>query len=68
MTPKTVRSWAVRYAMEGTTGLVDRFRDGKPRVHDGGIRGRLLALSKTSPPQELGLSHWSSRELARYFT
>ena len=68
VTPKTVRFWTVRYAMEGTTGLVDRFRDGKPRVHDGGIRGRLLALSKTSPPQELGLSHWSSRELARYFT
>jgi transposase len=68
VTPKTVRFWTVRYAMEGRSGLADRFRVGKPRLHDGDIRARLLALSRTSPPPELSLSHWSSRELARYFT
>ena len=68
VTPKTVRFWTVRFAMEGAAGLMDRTRDGKPPIHDGGIRARLLALSRTSPPEESGLSHWSSRELARYFT
>ena len=32
------------------------------------IRARVLALSRESPPVETGLSHWSSRELARYVT
>ena len=32
------------------------------------IRARILALSKTSPPAESGLSHWSSREMAAFIT
>ena len=28
------------------------------------VRGRVLASSRTSPPAETGLSHWSSRESA----
>ena len=30
------------------------------------IRARILALTRTSPPAETGLSHWSSREMADY--
>jgi hypothetical protein len=31
-----------------------------------GIRGRILALTRQSPPAETGLSHWSSREMAAF--
>ena len=30
------------------------------------IRARILALTRTSPPAETGLSHWSSREMAAF--
>ena len=30
------------------------------------IRARILALTRTSPPSETGLSHWSSREMSDY--
>ena len=32
------------------------------------IRARILALTRTTPPSETGLSHWSSREMAAYIT
>jgi len=30
------------------------------------VRARILALSRQSPPPELGVTHWSSRLLASY--
>jgi hypothetical protein len=30
------------------------------------IRARILAVSRTGPPVETGLSHWSSREMAAF--
>ncbi|WP_322755177.1 helix-turn-helix domain-containing protein [Frankia sp. Cas3] len=30
------------------------------------VRARILALTRCSPPVESGLSHWSSREMAKY--
>ena len=30
------------------------------------MRGRILALTRMSPPAGTGLSHWSSREMAAY--
>src|SRR6185295_6806537 len=32
------------------------------------IRARILAATKSSPPVESGLSHWSSREMARFIS
>lgn len=68
VTPRTASSWRSRYAAGGVAGLSDLVRRPRRPIHDGRVRARLLALTRMSPPAELGLSHWSSRELARYFT
>jgi transposase len=57
----TVISWKRRYAAEGAGGLEDRPRPGKPRTADD--VGVVLATLET-PPQRLGVTHWSSRLLA----
>jgi hypothetical protein len=60
----TVDLWLSRFAAGGVSGLLDR-RRGVPREQmPAAIRGRVLALTRTSPPAVTGLSHWSSRELA----
>ena len=41
-------------AKRNVTGLIKALRD------------KRLALSRSSPPRELGVTHWSSRLLARY--
>jgi hypothetical protein len=58
--------WLARYAELGVAGLLDRPRAAGHEQVPARIRSRLLALSRQSPPLETGLSHWSSRELARY--
>jgi transposase len=63
---KTARLWPARYAESGIDGLHGMPHPGKRRVHDERIRSRILALSRTSPPEHTGLSHWSSREMAKY--
>ena len=62
----TVDLWLGRYAREGVAGLLDRPRGAGRKQMPARIRSRVLALSRQSPPVETGLSHWSSRELARY--
>jgi|GEM_PF-1604491 len=62
----TVDLWLARYAELGVAGLLDRSRGAGHEQVPPRIRSRLLALSRQSPPVETGLSHWSSRELARY--
>ncbi len=64
----TVYLWLSRYESDGIDGLVDRKR-GAPREQvPARIRGRVLALTRTTPPAETGLTHWSSREMAKYIT
>ena len=62
----TVDLWLGRYAAEGVMGLLDRSHAAPREQVPARIRARVLALTRTSPPAEMGLSHWSSREMARY--
>jgi len=62
----TVDKWLKRYQQFGLAGLVDRNSPGGPRQIPDGIRGKVLALTRTTPPSVLGISHWSSAEMARY--
>jgi transposase len=64
----TVDQWLGRYNTEGVAGLLDRSHAAPRKQVPAVIRARILALSRTSPPPETGLSHWSSREMAAYVT
>lgn len=65
---RTSAKWRSRYADEGIAGLINKPRPLRAPAHGGGVRARILALTRSTPPEELGISHWSSREMARYFT
>ena len=66
VTRPTVDLWLSRYGAEGVEGFFDRPR-GAPREQvPANVRGRILALTRSSPPVETGLSHWSSREMAKF--
>ena len=58
----TVISWRRRYEQSGVDGLGDAPRPGKPRTVD---RAQVLAATLEPPPKSLGVTHWSSRLLAR---
>jgi len=62
-TPVQVSRIRHRFAREGLAGLHDRSRSGRPRVYGPKTRAKVVALTLKSPPE--GLSHWSTRELAR---
>ena len=62
----TVDRWVDRYATQGLAGLEGGKRGGGREQVPARVRARILALTRTSPPSETGLSHWSSREMARY--
>ena len=62
----TVYKWLERYAAGGLAALESGKSTGRPREVSGGVRSRILALTKQSPPESTGLSHWSSYEMARY--
>jgi transposase len=62
----TVDLWLDRYASDGMAGLLDRARGAGREQVPGPVRARILAASRTSPPAETGLSHWSSREMAAF--
>ena len=62
----TVNKWLARYERFGLEGLVSMTSPGGPRQIPDGIRAKVLALTRTSPPSALGISHWSSTEMARY--
>jgi transposase len=64
----TVDLWLSRYETEGIGGFVDRSRAAPREQVPGRIQSRVLALTRTTPPVETGLSHWSSREMAKYVT
>ena len=62
----TVDLWVGRFMSEGIAGLSGRKRGAAREQMSPRIRARILALARTSPPAETGLSHWSSREMADY--
>ena len=61
MSKPTVILWKKRYAAEGTGGLEDRPRPGKPRTTDDVA---IVLATLEPPPKRLGVTHWSSRLLA----
>ena len=56
----TVILWKKRYAAEGTGGLADRPKPGKPRTTDDVA---IVLATLEPPPERLGVTHWSSRLL-----
>lgn len=59
----TVIGWRERYQAKGIEGLDDEDRSGRPRRID---RAAVLAATLTPPPKKLGITHWSTRLLARH--
>ena len=57
----TVILWKKRYSAEGTGGLEDLPRPGKPRTTDDVA---IVLATLEPPPRRLGMTHWSSRLLA----
>ncbi len=62
----TIDLWLRRYEEYGLGGLASRSSPGGPRTIPDRIRGRVLALTRQTPPAELGISHWTAGEMARY--
>ncbi|MFE5591592.1 helix-turn-helix domain-containing protein, partial [Streptomyces sp. NPDC056549] len=66
VSPPTVGRWKTRYADRGLAGL-EGDRPGGPREQvPARVRARVIALTRMTPPDDTGLSHWSTRELAKY--
>jgi hypothetical protein len=63
-TKPTVYKWIAQYEQHGIDGLSNRVSTGRPSEVSAEVRARILALSRRSPPEETGLFHWSSREMA----
>ena len=57
-----VIGWKRRYAAEGVAGLGDRPKSGRPPVIDA---MQIVLATLEPPPQLLGVTHWSSRLLAK---
>ncbi len=55
-----------RYAIYGIDGLASETSPGGRRTIPGRIRGRVLALTRQTPPEELGISHWTAGKMAAY--
>ena len=65
-TAPTVDKWLKRYAEYGIEGLINRTSPGSPLQIPSRIRARVLALTRETPPEQLGISHWTSTQMARY--
>jgi transposase-like protein len=59
----TVIDWRARYERSGIAGLDDEPRSGRPRSVD---HDAIITATLTPPPKRLGVTHWSSRLLARH--
>ena len=62
----TVDRWVDRYEAEGIAGLVDRSHAAPREQMPAWVPARILALTRQTPPESTGLSHWSSRQMADY--
>jgi transposase len=58
----TVNAWRARYVEHGLAGLADEKRSGRRRSID---QRQIVAETLTPPPESLGVTHWSSRLLAK---
>jgi len=58
----TVIKWRDRFAAQGIAGLDDEPRTGRPKVVDD---ASIIAATLDPPPARLGVTHWSTRLLAR---
>ena len=58
-----VIGWKRRYVAEGIAGLDDRPKSGRPRVID---PVDIVLATLEPPPPKLGLTHWSSRLMAKH--
>jgi transposase len=61
----TVIACRRRYVRRGLDGLPDRPRPGRPQTVRRLRRAQILAVTLTPPPARLGITHWSTRLLAR---
>jgi transposase len=59
----TVTGWRQRYVRSGIGGLSDQARSGRPRTVD---HRKIVAATLKPPPKKLGVTHWSSRLLAKH--
>jgi transposase len=59
----TVIDWRSRYQRSGLAGLGDDPRSGRPRSVD---HDAIITATLMPPPTKLGVTHWSSRLLARH--
>lgn len=62
----TVIRWRRRYAAKGLAGLDDQPRSGRPRTVRRDRRAEIVATTQQPPPQQLGITHWSTRSLAKH--
>ena len=61
----TVISWRKRYQDKGIDGLVDQERSGRPRHID---HREIVSATLTPPPKKYGVTHWSTRLLAKHLS
>ncbi len=59
----TVIKWRNRFAEHGLAGLDDEPRSGRPKSVDDAA---IIAATLDPPPERLGVTHWSTRLLARH--
>ena len=59
----TVVGWRSRYRDKGLPGLEDDPRSGRPRTVE---HRKVVAATLAPPPRKYGVTHWSSRLLARH--
>ncbi|MBA3782861.1 MAG: IS630 family transposase [Nocardioides sp.] len=57
-----VMQWRARYAERGIAGLADEQRPGRPRTID---HRKIVTETLKPPPKKLGVTHWSTRLLAK---
>jgi transposase len=57
-----VREWRSRYQAAGIRALEDLPRSGRPKTVD---ETKIVVTTLERPPEHLGVTHWSSRLLAR---
>jgi len=62
-TTTSVWKWRKRYAQHGIAGLGDAPRPGRPREIDS---EQIITTTLQPPPKKYGVTHWSSRLLARH--
>ena len=64
-TNSALRKWVQRFAREGTGGLLDRPRSGRPAKMTGALQSQLNQLVDQDPLQHGSIhSQWTCRELA----